>query len=643
MGSFSVILVAFLFSVLPAVFARCSHSSHCSSGNPSMIDMCMHSQGLCISLPHPSARQEDVPAEPEVIPTTLERLVNESNAIDFPLAEKIKTIEAIKTIYEGVNPHKFLHENLLGIDFPAALEAIEVTEKTTNVEFYDKMSKTFQLMDDKHSLFVLPYPFNSSVATLGFFPKIFYDKASDTPMKRRYVVTDANDNIIPEDSSFGIGSELLTFNGKPIDDVIVAFGKDSYGSNSAAQIDTAVQTLTLRLLVFEPIPFEPSVEIGYVNPDGKESTVTVEWFFAEIILPELAEALMRQVAIEGRGSFSKKKPRLSFGLRSKEKIRVGPEMHNDYVRAVEEGRIPIPVEPAFEQRFSAEIVNTRNGPVGRFILPDFGSDATPELVAEIARILKQMPDNGLIMDLRGNGGGYPNYVKVLVELLTGKSPPQLPTVIRATQFMKDTLDNMPATSIFATEFNVCAYQGAVDTALKIGEPFAGPSSGLYTGEFVKSPVARAYFGPFITLVDGRCYSAGDIFAALQKDLELSLVVGVSDNVGGGGGYTYLPKDLEEIFSVVLEPITAEFTMALGRFYRSGNKEGTITENFGLEPDVKYYATLDDALKNDCDLFEFLSEKLRELNTGEGMEPEVSPEEETVEEVDGIEPSPEEVI
>lgn len=616
-------LFLLVLTVIQTVFARCTRHSHCATANPATVDICNHRHGLCLSLPHPSARQDDTEEDEEyenLVPTSAKRLINETNAINLPLDEKLKIINAAKKVYEGFNPHKFLHENLLGIDFPAALDAIEIDETTANIDFFGKMNRAFQLMDDYHTIFINPYPLNSSISTLAFFTEIFYDETSDTPTKRRYVVAEVIDEFLPNDTSFGIGSEVLTYNGKPIDDVVIALGKDSYGSNEAAQMDNAVITMSLRLLSFEPFPPGPSVELGYINQDGTEGTATLDWLFFEVIETEMAEAMMQRVAPKGPNPFSMKE---DLALLTETKADWTPLRTN--LRVVEEGRIPVRIKPQFKESFSAEIISTKSGPVGRFVLPDFAARVTGDLIAEITRVLKLMPENGLIMDLRNNGGGRPDYVKAMVELLSGVSPPQSPTVLRATKTLKQALESASVDGFSEDEIELIqSATAAVGTAVAIGEPFSGPTTGLYSKRALESPAERAFFGPVVTLVNGLCYSGGDLFASIQTDLNLSLLVGVSDNVGAGGAYTIGYASLQQIFPNFLEPIKAVFTTSAGRFYRTGNKAGAIIENFGVKPDVRYYPTLNDALKEDCDLYEFLGKKFRELKTEDGGEMAVSP-------------------
>ncbi|CDF32230.1 unnamed protein product [Chondrus crispus] len=222
-----------------------------------------------------------------------------------------------------------------------------------------------------------------------------------------------------------------------------------------------------------------------------------------------------------------------------------------------------------------------------------------------------MPKVGLIMDLRGNAGGRPNYVKLLAESLVAETVAANPTVLRATDAIAAALAALlsEGTEDIEELLPFFQYRSAVNTALAIGEPFSGPSASLYDARFAERFAPRAYFGPVVTLVDGLCYSGGDLFTSLQKDYGFSTVVGVSDNVGAGGASTVSYSVLSDFFPEFFPPVAAGFTTAFARFYRSGTSAGGIIENFGVEPDVRYFSTRNDVLKDDCDLYEFLGEIL----------------------------------
>lgn len=536
--------------------------------------------------------------------------MQDANAFNFTVQAKFDFIDAVKLVYTNLNPHRFLHENFLKVDFPAALDAINPTEEMTNVEFYDKMINAFQMMDDKHSIFLVPPPLNSSVALLGFSVKKFYEGNST---ERKYLV----DDVIPgvfSDSSFGVGSELVSIDDVPIDDHILAAGKDSYGSNEAAQIDTAISTLTFRILLGQRIPVNTSVDIVYLTPNRTQTSITLPWKY--VTLPEddlRGNNITGQVHPSAYETLSHSRDRATFTDEDKRKLfePVLAQPLDVSTRIVVEGRVPIKVNSEFEDNFSAEIILTKSGPIGRFVIPDFGAEVTLELALEIARILRLMPKVGLIMDLRANGGGRPNYVKLLAESLVAETVASNPTVLRATGPIAAVLSNFAVNSTESDEelLPLFQYSSAVNTALAIGEPFSGPSASLYDARFAERFAPRAYFGPVVTLVDGLCYSGGDLFTSLQKDYGFSTVVGVSDNVGAGGATTVPYSALSDEFPEFFPEVAVGFTTAFARFYRSGTSAGGIIENFGVEPDVRYFTTRNDALKDDCDLYEFLGKIL----------------------------------
>lgn len=98
-------------------------------------------------------------------------------------------------------------------------------------------------------------------------------------------------------------------------------------------------------------------------------------------------------------------------------------------------------------------------PRTHFDLPDSASELTPKLIAALTRVVKLMSKNRLITDLRGNRGGSSNYVRIVAELLTGRSPPQSSTLLRSTKLLKDAFDGYNATEAELTD--VSAYRSAI--------------------------------------------------------------------------------------------------------------------------------------------------------------------------------------
>lgn len=107
------------------------------------------------------------------------------------------------------------------------------------------------------------------------------------------------------------------------------------------------------------------------------------------------------------------------------------------------------------------------------------------------------------------------------------------------------------------------------------------------------------------------YSSADVFAAVAVDSQASKLVEIDDTAGAGEQTLYQAKLLSEAVSELfnLLPQGISITSALTRFYRIGWRVGAVVEGFGVRADIRYYATRTDIFQGDCDLFEFLADKL----------------------------------
>lgn len=565
----------------------------------------------------PEGSPEESPEEsPELEsrPILLSRteLIDRGNKEPLSVKAKRDAVAAMKTVYLNFNPNRFLHENLLDVDFPAALDAVNINENMTNVDFYGNMTKAFQLMNDKHTAFFTPEPLRSSIAVLGFGVHKFYEQGSSD---RKYVVNELLFDILPNSSSFGVGAQLLAVDGVPIDEHVLALGKESYGSNQAAQIDTAVANIAFRILAAALIPARDTVDIDYLTKEGAKKSITLPWIFAVVDDPNMVETLASQVHPVAYEKLYKRQSRPRFAGLDVQKFfqNTSPKMADPSTRVIKEGRIPIEVSPDFTERFSAEVIMTKSGPIGRFVFPDFGALPSAELEAEIARILRAMPLNGLIIDVRGNRGGTSDYPKLLSESLGSAIVPQAKLTLRASKLLQRALQDPQSIFLFINEMDdISILKSAVNSSVAVGEPFTGPVMRFFNTDYGERFAPRAYFGPVVTLTDGLCYSAGDIFVSLQKDYEFSTVVGVSDNVGAGGASTSRYSDLQGLFPRIIKPVEVTFTTALLRYHRSAQKVGAIVENIGIKPDIRYFQTRKDALMEDCDLYEFLGDLLKRM-------------------------------
>ncbi len=212
---------------------------------------------------------------------------------------------------------------------------------------------------------------------------------------------------------------------------------------------------------------------------------------------------------------------------------------------------------------------------------------------------ESFPQDGLILDVRGNPGGNIRAAESLLQLFTPNHiAPEL------FEFLNTPLN-----------FQIC--KSAPDTwdlqrwLRSIGESVL--TGATYSAGFpltlgtLCNGVGQVYYGPVVLITDALSYSATDIFAAGFQDNDVGPVVGTAGNTGAGGANFWSLDDLRRAqkkdpkspFKKL--PKGAEMIVAVRRSIRVGLRAGSPLEEFGVAPDVRHLMTRRDLLEDNVDL------------------------------------------
>lgn len=554
-------------------------------------------------------------------------------------SDKLRILAAAIRVLPSFNPNRALQLSLYKADvvslldsYARRLRAGTILLNQTNLEFHKDMVDIFQQLNDRHTVYALPPPLFLTFAFLPFVVRELFPFHTNTLLHRpspkpspAYVIHSGHSATFP-DHILPNGSIILSWDGVGIQTHIRRAGRQGYGSNQAAKTSNAVRALTLLHLMTDLLPQKSDVDVTMRTPSGDVRFVRAKWFFVEFQNVSVSEQTEDNNMVSSRSHVS------PFALHQllvrSERIEHSRKIPSIYRTLSSQGlqRTEIPVREAFALLFSASIVRTASaGPVGHLVLPAFTvpSDAAADIsiiAEELRHVLKLMPQNGLVVDLRNNAGGSAAYVKAVVELLPGADVSAMPQVHRSSRILEQTFQqhNTNLSDIERRILNAINSTYPSRTARRAGEQLTGPIGDLFSSDLPSNLGAkkqqRAYFGPLITVVDELTYSAGDVFAVVQKDQGISLLVGTSENTGAGGAsfvpYSALNRLAPNIHKRL--PDGVEFTTALFRFFRLGKRSGSIVEYFGVRPNVRYYPTFNDAIYDDCDFFEFLGERMKKL-------------------------------
>jgi subtilisin family serine protease/C-terminal processing protease CtpA/Prc len=271
------------------------------------------------------------------------------------------------------------------------------------------------------------------------------------------------------------------------------------------------------------------------------------------------------------------------------------------------GRTEISVKVPWNAAFRASTVDVAGKPYGLISIRTFHVPDADGFVQEFIRLLEQMPENGLIIDVRGNGGGN---IWASERLLQTISPIEIEPERMQFVVTPGTLDlcrNHPATSQIPLHLWRPSLEEAVETGSVYSRAFP------LTDRDSCNTIGQRYYGPVALLVDGNCYSATDIFAAGFQDHGIGKVIGVSNNTGAGGANVWehwlLNEALPAGWGLKSLPNQAAMRVAIRQCLRVGPNAGALLEDFGVVPNLVYKLRRVDVMEGDRELLAFVANEL----------------------------------
>ena len=463
-------------------------------------------------------------------------------------------------------------------------------------EFYDDLLGTFAELRDLHTTFVLPEPFRSTTAYLPFSIEACLRRG-----RREFVVSHTFADGEPAMAAaltrarrlgFDRGVVVTHWNGVDIDRAVAANANRELGSNPAARRAQGIASMTLRWLGQSLPPDERWVDVTF-RPAGarppQSATARFEWqVFQQEATPnghgvaKAAASLRHAIGMDERGEVERQVRRELFRQRAK-----GPA-------AESVGRVE--VKSRLDDVFPwCGDVDTPSGRFGYLRIATFNVEHDGPFLREFIRLVSQVSPRGLILDVRGNGGGVITAGERLLQLLT-------PRRIEPVRFH---FLNTPRTARLADSYPFLrAWKTSIDQAVETGTDF---SQGFPLSSVERcNDIGQKYQGPVVLITDALCYSTTDIFAAGFQDHGIGTILGVDPATGAGGAnvweYALIAQLAADPAALPPQlPSDASFRMAVRRVTRIGGNAGLPLEDLGVRPDVEHRLTRRDVLERNVDL------------------------------------------
>lgn len=533
-----------------------------------------------------------------LLPIPLETFLKTSS--NLKRSEKLTIVDQAILLLENIYVHLPLKRSMYAAN---PLEKLRVIRNNLQVAasgdtlpddnaFHREMLAIFGSLRDLHTNYMLPTPYKYRFAYLPFMvEEAFIFSEDEEPI---FLVTKVLDGVADIFPNFQPGIRLLSWNFAPIDGAVTQNAIRQSGSNAAARWARGIDTLTIRPLSTNAVPEERKILLTYQKPDSDVIyEATFEWMISHFPPTFSEESTAQTAAMLASGldyqtnAVNNVKAIFFRGKEGKDWFRPRSRETQGLMRAT------VLKNPKDDSRY---------GYIRIFSFAINSSDPFVDAFRYLFNKLEQKGIKGLILDIRGNGGGLITASEKLLALLTGSG-----FKAQNAQFINSdlTLEICRRHGKDSPFVDLSAWYDSISLSRQTGDIY---SLGFPITEVSAKRIERGiYDGPMVLITDALCYSAADIFAAGFKDHRLGTVLGVHENTGAGGANVWRHSVLRLLLDhnrtpadgpnpFVPLPKGAGMRMAVRRTLRQGvERRGLPVEDLGIRPDELHKMTVQDIM------------------------------------------------
>lgn len=471
----------------------------------------------------------------------------------------------------------YVHRELKIQDFGVAADPIprlkDMVNKATTLkddEFHEAMQKIFRDLHDLHTNYGAPLPLGCSyvIAPLAFRDVV--DNGTSKILFER--LTRITEKLPGEHKNAKPLDELVAVNGQPIAAYMETVRNESAGANVDAMTVFGLMNLTIRSLAELPVPKEDTITYTLKGAQGNYD-IKADLF-----------AVVNEESCVAQTTGNEQKKRLRMDLS-------GTDMENPTIRiwrkyVAPQRATPFADDPLNEIAQVADL-DTPAGKITMVQLFTFMPEQSSieALVHRMKDVLAQRQEKseGLIIDIRSNGGGAVKLAEELVQIFTpARVEPMpvrfLPNELNLQMFLK------------SNDGNENGWSQDIRDAMQTHNKYTAPR--VLTTVNEANRFGQVWFKPVVVLTDGACYSACDLFAAGMQDHAAATIIGTHAATGAGGANVMEYGAFRAVFGGDISgnpfkelPGHQSMRVSWRQTLRVGKNAGKLIENAGITPDI----------------------------------------------------------
>lgn len=533
----------------------------------------------------------------------LQDFLAEADEITFETCIRERIVDQALILLEQLYVHLPLKRAMHAVDPVQRLKLLRRRAGVmTELQFNREMLSIFAGLRDLHTNYLLPDPFRNRTALLPFLIEEFFENG-----ERQYMVSHVAQGF--RHTWFKAGVVVTHWNGMPIHRAVELNAENQMGNNPDARHARGLEAMTIRPLVLTIPPDEEWVDVGYLAK-GTAHEIQFRWRVLEPTLaPGSVDPNKSDISAFGLGYDA-----LTETARRVKKTLFAPKALETEKRMFDlDENPPDPADKAVARDlkknstlpdvFSFRTVDTPHGKFGYVRIWTFMATDETAFVNEFLRIIEMLPQEGLILDVRANGGGLITAGESLLQVLTPHpiEPCRLHFI------------NTPLTLALCGRVDwLQRWEHSIAQSVETGAAFSFGFPLKSAAEY--NALGQHYYGPVVLITDALCYSTTDIFAAGFQDHQIGKILGASGNMGAGGANVWTHELLRDLLAGPDSPLqelpkNASFRVAMRRTTRIGERSGVPLEGLGVVPDAIHPMTANDLLNKNEDLINCAAQML----------------------------------
>lgn len=450
-----------------------------------------------------------------------------------------------------------------------------VADVVANAQFMSEDALHFRLetlftsQHDLHLSYRFPAPYACYRSLLPFSVAQAKDATGNMVVAVEALAADATIfDVVPEARRIVKGDVLVSYDHQNPLDAAKALINISGGANAFGSIRRALETLTYRSQRGHQLPENDVVRLAFRTRQGEDYAVELPWVSRAVdscLNPPVEEPTAHGAAKNnGVDDYQ-----IEFEKTYKPRLRIS-----------ETESVTDTAEPILHY----DVLHNEYGDFAYLRLDSF----SPEVLTAMDTIylVKHLLENelantdGLILDLRDNGGGTIAFAEALVQLFTPVAIQPQGFRLKNSQVIRDLFAHNQALN---SDFRM-----ALDIAQTIGAPYTQALP--LTGDVTANSIGQAYFKPMAVLNNSSCYSSCDLMSASLQDHGVAVIYGEDGATGGGGAnnvqleyfVTNTPAGQPGPFALL--PAQSSMGVAWRQAVRVGKNAGKLIEEVGITPD-----------------------------------------------------------